>query len=47
VLPDESPFDATHIALSYSPMSDERGMMSLAEAAGLINRLRLRVEQAQ
>ena len=47
VLPDDAPSDATHIALSHSPMSDERGMMSLAEAAGLINRLKLRVEQSE
>jgi transglutaminase-like putative cysteine protease len=41
--PDEVAFDATHVALSVSPLDDADGMMDLVTIAKLMGRLRIEV----
>jgi hypothetical protein len=42
-LPDATPYDATHIAVATSDLSDETGTLSLLNVASVMGRLQISV----
>lgn len=46
-LPDDTPFDATHIALGVSALGDDQPHGAMVSLASMLGRLRIKVESAQ